>query len=79
VVEHFDQVKRACSKLAEAGIRVSLFIDTDLVQVDAAVRVGAPAIEIHTGHYADALTAGEQQERLEQIRSAVECRARIAL
>jgi pyridoxine 5-phosphate synthase len=71
VVEHFDQVKRACSKLAEAGIRVSLFIDTDLVQIDAAVRAGAPAIEIHTGHYADALTAGEQQERLEQIRSAV--------
>ena len=71
VVEHFDQVKRACSKLAEAGIRVSLFIDTDLVQIDAAVRAGAPAIEIHTGHYADALIAGEQQERLEQIRSAV--------
>ena len=71
MVEHFDQVKRACSKLAEAGIRVSLFIDTDLVQIDAAVRAGAPVIEIHTGHYANALTAGEQQERLEQIRSAV--------
>ncbi len=71
VVEYFEQVKRACSRLAEAGIRVSLFIDTDLVQIDAAVRAGAPVIEIHTGHYSDALTEGEEQERLEQIRSAV--------
>jgi len=71
VVEHFEQVKRACNRLAEADIRVSLFVDADLVQIDAAVKTRAPAIEIHTGHYSDALTAGEQQEKLEQIRSAV--------
>ena len=37
-----------------ANIKVSLFIDADLKQIDAAKRVGAPVIEIHTGHYADA-------------------------
>ncbi len=43
-----------CTQLAEAGIRVSLFIDADPRQIDAACAVGAPVIEIHTGHYADA-------------------------
>ncbi len=70
VVRHFEQVKRACGRLAEAGIHVSLFINADLAQIDAAVRTGAPAIEIHTGHYADAKTAGEQQNELERIRVA---------
>lgn len=71
VVEHFEQIKRACGRLAEAGIRVSLFIDADFVQIDAAVKTRAPVIEIHTGHYSDALTEREQREKLEQIRSAV--------
>jgi pyridoxine 5-phosphate synthase len=71
VVVHFEQVKRACNRLAEAGIRASLFVDADFVQIDAAVKTRAPVIEIHTGHYSDALTAGEQQEKLGQIRSAV--------
>ena len=53
VLRHFDQVQRACRKLAEAGIRVSLFIDADRAQIEAAADSGAPAIEIHTGHYAD--------------------------
>jgi pyridoxine 5-phosphate synthase len=71
VVRHVEQVKRACDRLAQAGIHVSLFINADPVQIDAAVRAGAPAIEIHTGHYADAKTAGAQQNELEQIRAAV--------
>ena len=71
VVRHFEQVQRACSRLADAGIRVSLFINADHVQIDAAVKTGAPAIEIHTGSYADAQTAGEQQSELEKIRAAV--------
>ena len=58
-----------CRRLAEAGIRVSLFIDPDPVQLDAAVRIGAPAVELHTGAYADA--RGEQQAReLSRIREA---------
>ncbi|MCX7185028.1 MAG: pyridoxine 5'-phosphate synthase [Nitrosospira sp.] len=71
VVRHFEQVKCACSRLAEAGIRVSLFIDADHAQIDAAVRAGAPVIEIHTGHYADAGSASAQQSELERIRVAV--------
>ncbi len=71
VVRHFEQVKCACDRLAEAGIRVSLFIDADHAQIDAAVRAGAPVIEIHTGHYADARSTSEQQSELERIRAAV--------
>lgn len=71
VIEHFEQVKYACSRLSEAGIRVSLFIDADHEQINAAVQARASVIEIHTGHYADALTIEEQQDKLRQIRSAV--------
>lgn len=71
VVRHFDQVYRACHRLADAGIRVSLFINADPAQLDAAVKAGAPAIEIHTGHYADAQTVVEQQNELEKIHAAV--------
>lgn len=71
VVRHFEQVQHACDRLAEAGIRVSLFIDADPTQINATVEAGAPVIEIHTGHYADAQTADEQQGELERIRSAI--------
>lgn len=52
-------IRDACTRLADAGIRVSLFIDPDPVQLDAAVAVGAPVVELHTGAYADA--EGERQ------------------
>ncbi len=71
VVRHFQQVKQACSKLADAGIRVSLFVDAERQQIDAAVRAGAPVIEIHTGHYADAKDDDAQQCELEKICAAV--------
>jgi pyridoxine 5-phosphate synthase len=45
--------------LGDAGIRVSLFIDPDNEQLDAAVSAGAPVVELHTGQYAD--TEGEEQ------------------
>ena len=71
VLRHFAQVRRACNKLAEVGIRVSLFVNADRAQIDAAVKTSAPVIEIHTGRYSDALTAKGQQEEFEQICSAV--------
>ena len=49
-----QRIAAACAQLRSAGIRVSLFIDPDARQVEAAVAAGAPAIEIHTGAYADA-------------------------
>jgi pyridoxine 5-phosphate synthase len=54
VITHFDKVKHAVQKLSDAGIRVSLFIAPDLAQIDAAVKAGAPVIELHTGTFADA-------------------------
>ena len=59
----------ACARMREAGVRVSLFIDADKAQIDAALRVGAPVIEIHTGHYATARGA-EQQAELARIEEA---------
>ncbi len=71
VIRHFEQVQSACKRLAQAGIRVSLFIDAQPGQIDAAVKAGAPVIELHTGRYAEAKTEDEQQVELEAIRSMV--------
>ncbi|MDH4234896.1 MAG: pyridoxine 5'-phosphate synthase, partial [Gallionella sp.] len=49
VVRYFDAVKSASERCAAAGIRVSLFIDPDQKQIDAARRIGAPVVELHTG------------------------------
>ena len=66
VAGQLDKVRAACKQLGEAGIRVSLFIDPERVQLDAAVAAGAPVVELHTGKYAD--TDGEEQAReLERI------------
>ena len=52
----------ACRRLVGGGIRVSIFIDPDAEQVDAAARVGAPAVELHTGAYAEARGAERARE-----------------
>ncbi|PSJ17318.1 pyridoxine 5'-phosphate synthase [Nitrosomonas supralitoralis] len=71
VLKHFDQIKRVCQKLREAGIRVSLFINADPAQIDAAARTGAPVIEIHTGSYADAHSIEVQEKRFIEVKQAV--------
>lgn len=71
VIRHFDQIKRVCQQLVDAGIRVSLFINADEYQIDAAARAGAPVIEIHTGSYADATTLEQQRHHLSAIQIAV--------
>lgn len=53
VAGQLPRIREACERLGEAGIRVSLFIDPDPRQIEAAVACETPAIEIHTGHYAD--------------------------
>ena len=67
VVGHFDDVKAATQALAAVGCDVSLFIDADFAQIDAAVACGAPTIELHTGAYADAESVEAQQAELERI------------
>jgi len=73
-----DKVARACGKLAGNGIRVSLFIDPDPRQLDAAVTVGAPVVELHTGAYADA-ASGKQDAELQRIVEAAAYGQRIGL
>ena len=72
VVGHFEDVKQATQALAAIGCEVSLFIDADIAQIDAAIACGAPTIELHTGAYADAETAEAQQHELERIITGAE-------
>ena len=71
VKDQKTKIARACDRLREAGIRVSLFIDAEPDQVKAASDVGAPCIEIHTGHYADAKRSEEARKELTRIEQAV--------
>ncbi|TAM52901.1 MAG: pyridoxine 5'-phosphate synthase [Paraburkholderia sp.] len=67
VTAHFEAVRAACRQLADAGSRVSLFIDADEAQIRAAHEAGAPVIELHTGRYADAHDEAEQQREYERV------------
>jgi len=67
VVGHFEDVKKATQELTAIGCDVSLFIDADFAQIDAAVACGATTIEIHTGAYAGAETPEAQKAELERI------------
>lgn len=71
VVGGFDAIKSGCERLAAAGIDVSLFIDPDLAQIDAAHKAGAPTIELHTGAYAEARNVQITSDELARLRAAV--------
>ena len=73
-----DRVTDACAQLADAGIRVSLFIDPEERQLEAAVACGAPVVELHTGAYAEAAGA-RRAEALQRIVHAAECGDRLGL
>lgn len=70
VIGHEAKVADACRTLAGGGSIVSLFIDAEKDQIDAAVRCEAPAIEIHTGHYADLVDEQAQKAELKKIKEA---------
>jgi len=72
VLSQESKIKDACVRLSEIGSEASLFIDADFAQIDAAVRCGAPAIEIHTGHYADATSPKSVALEFEKVRAGVE-------
>lgn len=63
VVTRFDEVKHAVARLQDAGIRVSLFIDPEERQIEAAARTGATVIEIHTGNYSQATEIPAESEQ----------------
>jgi len=69
VAGQLDKVAAACDELAQQDIRVSLFIDPDSVQLDAAKAAGAPVVELHTGAYADA-TGSAREDELQRVVSA---------
>ena len=78
VVTHGKQLKNVVSRLREAGIRVSLFVDPDLKQLEASRELGADGVEIHTGAYANAGGPGVEQE-LEAVRQASAAAAGLGL
>jgi pyridoxine 5-phosphate synthase len=66
------------ARLRDAGIRVSLFIEADRRQLEAAVRLGAPVVELHTGRYCE-LEGEPQQRELERLRAAAAACAELGL
>jgi pyridoxine 5-phosphate synthase len=72
------RIAAAVQHLSAAGIRVSLFIDPDAAQIEAARRCGAPVIELHTGTYADAEGAAQARE-FERLRAAAQLAASLGL
>ena len=70
VVGNLKRIQWACDKLRGAGVEVSLFIDPDLAQIDAAVKAGAPVVELHTGCYADAKRPEQRAKELARISQA---------
>jgi pyridoxine 5-phosphate synthase len=72
VVGQLARMSEVCATLADAGIRVSLFVDPDERQVEAAARCGAHAVEIHTGRYADARGDAARERELDAVARAIQ-------
>lgn len=70
VAGQLSRIKEACQRLAAAKVRVSLFVDPDPFQLEAAMETGAPVVELHTGRYANAADTATRAEELGQITSA---------
>ena len=71
VIGQKSKISKAIDRMNKAGIRTSLFIDADIAQIETAVIIGAPVIEIHTGHFADAEDPKEKQAEFDKIAHAV--------
>jgi len=71
VAGQLSKIKEAADRLAAVGTRVSLFIDTDEAQIEAAAESGASVIEIHTGHFADSGDSRAYQQELTRIQQAI--------
>ncbi len=78
VSARLQRVTEACAALGSSGIRVSLFIDPDALQIEAAQRAGAPVIELHTGTFANARGAAQARE-FERLRAAARMAAGLGL
>jgi pyridoxine 5-phosphate synthase len=74
-----EQYKTVVERLKSEGIKVSLFIDPDPAQIEIADQIGADIVEIHTGHYSEARSESEAEERFERIIKAVEISDKLKL
>lgn len=68
--KHFDELKKVISKMKEVGIRSSLFIDPDLIQIDLSAKLEAEAIELHTGTFCECYRKPSEKVELERLRKA---------
>ncbi len=78
-IAHKRALAPTIRRLQAAGVRVSLFIDPDLPQVDAAAELGADIIELHTGKLANAFTMKFEKQELARLRACAECAAELKL
>ena len=67
MVNQISEIGAHIAKLSEAGIEVSLFIDPNTEQIQAAQEVGAPVVELHTGEYANAFTPEQRELELKRL------------
>jgi pyridoxine 5-phosphate synthase len=78
VASQLPRLRQVCAALRETGSRVSLFVDPDTAQLEAALEAGAPVVELHTGAYAE--TTGERQAmELARLLEAARYGSRIGL
>jgi len=78
VVGHQSRLHSVVERLTAAGVRVSMFIDPEPVQIEASHAIGAPVVELHTGHYAN-LDGEERLEELARIDAAAHLAADLGL
>ena len=79
VIDNIQQIRSAIERLHEAQIPVSLFIEPDINQIDAAAQINADFIEIHTGNYANATNEEDTFDELERIRIAAKHAKKLGL
>ena len=71
VIRYQADIQQAVTRLQEAGIRVALFIDPEIAQIEATYQTGATVIELHTGCFADANTEAMRAHELARIQHAI--------
>ncbi len=76
---HVDSIKKAVNSLREAGIKVSMFIDPDMDQVRASHKVGADAVEIHTGRYCEVWNTKDEDREFQSIVNATRAAKKLGL
>ena len=72
LIKNYNLLKDVSDRLMEGGIRVSLFIAPDIEQIEKAIMMNVPVVEIHTGHYANLQDGSSKLKELNNIKNAVD-------